>query len=111
MLRTEEESHPSAGEDATLAELREMNRLLRLNILALSGVKQRFLAGLWTGFGTVLGATVLIGLMVRLIAPFTKAEVVGPYLQKLQDQLERPRPDRAVPSGSSAPAPDANEAL
>ena len=74
-----------------LAELKENNRLLKLNARVMGAFRDRFLAGLWTGFGTVVGATVLIAVVIRILAPLASIDRIGPYIKDVQDLLERPK--------------------
>lgn len=44
-------------------------------------VKSAFIRGIFTGFGTVIGATVLVGLAVWLLGQLGALPVIGEYLQ------------------------------
>lgn len=81
-------------EERLLAELQENNRLLKMNVAAQTEFRWRFFAGLWTGLGTVLGATVLIAIIVRILAGLATVDRIGPYVRQLQEAIERPQPNR-----------------
>lgn len=45
-------------------------------------------AGLWTGLGTVLGATVVVSGIVLLLKPLSKTDWIGPIVDKVISALE-----------------------
>lgn len=77
-------------EERLLEAMVENNRLLKLNVNAQTQFRWRFFAGLSTGFGTVVGATVVIAIVVRLLASLATVERIGPYIRDVQEMLERP---------------------
>ena len=50
--------------------------------------KARMLAGLWTGLGTVLGATVVVSGIVLMLKPLSKTDWIGPIVDKVISALE-----------------------
>ncbi len=109
--------HEPAPEEPTdvalLRELKENNRLLKLNAAGMMSFRWRFLGGLYQGVGTVVGATVVIAIVIRILAKLATVETVGPYVREIQTMLERNRPPvarNAPDAGSETPGsqtPDA----
>lgn len=94
-----------SNEELLLEAIRENNRLLKLNVNAQTQFRWRFFAGLVTGFGTVVGATVVIAVVVRLLAGLATVDRIGPFVRDLQQMLERPAPgtrNRAAPPADPA---------
>jgi ABC-type Fe3+ transport system permease subunit len=50
---------------------------------------QRILFGVTQGFGTIVGATVVVALAVALLRPLTHIEYVGARLERILDVLEK----------------------
>lgn len=46
------------------------------------------IAGLWTGLGTVLGATVVVSGIVLMLKPLSKTDWIGPIVDKVISALE-----------------------
>ncbi len=76
----------------------------------------RFLFGAITGFGTVVGATIVVTIAVSLLSPLAKVSLIQPAMDRIIDALnhrqmgagpgERSEPFRpASPQGSSANHP------
>lgn len=53
--------------------------------------KMNFIRGLFFGFGSVLGGTVVISLIVWLLSFFVDFWFIGEYLRQTQETLERTR--------------------
>ena len=64
------------------------NELLALYIHNQTSFRARLTAGLWTGLGTVLGATVLVYLVVLVLKPLSKTDWIGPIVDKVISALE-----------------------
>lgn len=93
-------------EQLLLEAVQENNRLLKLNVNAQTQFRWRFFAGLATGFGTVVGATVVIAIIVRLLAGLATVDRIGPYVRDLQEMLERPAPGTRNRQTTPAPTVD-----
>lgn len=50
--------------------------------------KMNFIRGLFFGFGSVLGGTVVISLIVSLLSVFVDFWVIGEFFQRTQEALE-----------------------
>ena len=50
---------------------------------------RRFINGVVTGFGTVIGATILVSLAVWMLKPLMKIEALSPALDRIADAVER----------------------
>ena len=73
------------------------NTLLAAFLKNQSSFKSRLVAGLWTGLGTVLGATVVVSGIVLMLKPLSKTDWIGPIVDKVINALENrgvPRPHR-----------------
>lgn len=72
------------------------------------------IAGLWTGLGTVLGATVVVSGIVLMLKPLSKTDWIGPIVDKVISALEnrggvRPhRNESPVENPNSAPSQGKN---
>lgn len=51
-------------------------------------LKMSFLKGLATGFGGVIGATVMIGLLLWILGRFQEIPLVGPFFDKAEDTIQ-----------------------
>ena len=52
-----------------------------------------FVRGIFFGFGSVIGATLVIGLLATLLSIFTDIPGgIGDFVQKVIDAMNRPRP-------------------
>lgn len=77
------------------------NTLLAAFLRNQSSFKARLVAGLWTGLGTVLGATVIVSGIVLMLKPLSKTDWIGPIVDKVISALENrgvPRMRRSDPS-------------
>ena len=83
--------------------LDRQNKLLDAYVKNQSSFKGRFIAGLWTGLGTVLGATVLVSMLILMLKPLSKVDWISPIVNRVIDALEsrsaspRHRIDRTDP--------------
>ncbi|HMS53806.1 MAG TPA: DUF5665 domain-containing protein [Fimbriimonadaceae bacterium] len=73
----------------TLARLERT--LSRLEDHLNPSLRRRFLQGMVSGFGTVVGATLLVSLIVWVAQPFTQIDRVGPALERVLDDLLKKR--------------------
>lgn len=60
--------------------------------------RKRFIAGMWTGFGTVIGATVVVSLLVLALRPLGSINWISPIVNRVIDDLETRQPLRPKPS-------------
>lgn len=88
----QDETVPDASQ-ALAEELRRNNELLALLARNQTNWKLQLRQGLITGFGTAIGATVLISLLLWIIQPLKQLEVLKPTLDRIAGELER-RPGR-----------------
>jgi hypothetical protein len=76
----------------------KQNSLLADFIKNQTSFKARLVAGLWTGLGTVLGATVVVSGIVLLLKPLAKVDWINPIVDKVINALEsrgsNPRPPK-----------------
>lgn len=86
-------SLPSREELLALTqELRTQNEALQKLASAFASFKIRFLMGIVTGLGTVIGATVVVSLLAFLLRPLANAEVIGPFIGDIIESVEDGRP-------------------
>ncbi len=64
------------------------NELLAAYLKNQSSIRSRMVAGLWTGLGTVLGATVLVSILVLMLKPLAKIDWISPIVDRVIDALE-----------------------
>lgn len=57
--------------------------------------KKRFVAGLWTGLGTVIGATVMVSLLVLMLRPLGNINWISPIVNRVIEDLETRQPYKA----------------
>ncbi len=106
--------------------IEEQNRLLREQLAYHRSIRERIIAGMWMGLGTVVGATVLFTLLavaVRpLLKPLSNLSWVGPIVDRVLEDMESrqrrapyyrqdaPLPERAKDSSEGPPSePSADE--
>lgn len=91
------------------SRINEQNDLLREQLAYHRSIRERIVAGMWMGLGTVLGATVLFTLLavaVRpLLKPLSNFSWVGPIVDRVLEDMES-RQRRAPYYRQDAPAPD-----
>lgn len=51
-------------------------------------LKMSFLKGLATGFGGVIGATVMIALLLWILGRFQQIPLIGPFFDSAQDTIK-----------------------
>jgi hypothetical protein len=99
-----EESKVSNEQELTDA----INRLSRLvekqnqaleELTAVQGsFRKRLVAGLWTGFGTVLGATVMVSVLVIVLKPLANVQWISPIVHRVIEDLETRKPTTKLPA-------------
>lgn len=70
------------------ARIEKQNTLLTAYLKSQTSVKLRIVAGLWTGLGTVLGATVVVSGIVLVLKPLAKIDWISPIVDKVISSLE-----------------------
>lgn len=90
--RSADSSSELLSANALLRELidkvEQQNNLLQQQLTNQRSVRERVLAGLWTGLGTVLGATVLVSLLIYGLKPLSRVEWISPIVSKIVEDLE-----------------------
>jgi Domain of unknown function (DUF5665) len=66
----------------------KQNTILASFLKSQTSIKMRLIAGLWTGLGTVLGATVVVSGIVLLLKPLSKIDWISPIVDKVIVALE-----------------------
>lgn len=87
-----DESAPRPLDDRAelLAAIKRNNDLIQQLIDVQVKFVPRFLGGVFAGLGTVVGATIVVAILVRILAPLASVERIGPYFKELSDALQRP---------------------
>ena len=75
--------------EALLEELRRVNDLTAELIRVRKDWKIAFRQGLLAGLGGVIGATVLVSVLIWMLQPLKKLEILKPTLDRIAQQLER----------------------
>ena len=73
---------------------RAVERIIRKDYIELALNKRRLLAvsllrGLAIGFGSVLGATILVGLVLWVLSLFDTAPVIGEWINDIRQTIEQ----------------------
>jgi len=71
-----------------LAGVSEQNRLLTENLRYQKSIRERILAGVWQGLGTVIGATVVVSLIIYGLKQIATVEWISPIVTKVIDDME-----------------------
>lgn len=53
--------------------------------------KQSFLKGLASGFGGVIGATIVVGLLLWILSAFKQVPLVGPFVDTFRSSVQQKR--------------------
>lgn len=69
-------------------ELRRTNRLLAQLLKARTNPRLAVRQGVLTSLGGVIGATVLVSILLWLLKPFERLELLAPTLERLAQQVE-----------------------
>lgn len=83
--------------DRLTTRVEEQNKLLKQFVESQTHFSKRLVAGLWTGLGTVLGATVVVSLLIFALRPLARVDWVGPIVNRVIDSLDRRRPMESPP--------------
>lgn len=83
------------SESELLSILREQNDLLKEQIEANKNWGVRFGMGVAQGFGTMIGATVVMSLLIYMLNLATNFDPLKPYATRIVEELET-RPGRPV---------------
>jgi hypothetical protein len=75
-----------------IKHVEENNRLMSLYIESQTSFRRRVIAGLWTGLGTVVGATVMVSVLVLALKPLANVQWISPIVKKVIDDLETRQP-------------------
>jgi len=67
--------------------VREMKKL-RLELEAMNSFMRRFSLGVLTGFGTVVGATVVVALVVFILSKLATIETIKPFVEQIVHIVE-----------------------
>ncbi len=94
--------------DTLNERIEKQNTLLAAFLQNQSSFKGRIVAGLWTGLGTVLGATVVVSGIVLMLKPLAKIDWISPIVDKVISALESRGGTPRSPSTNSIYAPDRN---
>lgn len=86
------------------SKIEQQNKILADFIEVQTGFRRRVLAGIWTGLGTVFGATVVVSFLIIALRPLTKLEWIKPVVGKVIDELQTRRPLATAPPEFSDPA-------
>jgi hypothetical protein len=58
-------------------------------------IKMSIVRGIATGFGTVLGATIVVAILVWALTVFSDIPFFGPWFERLREPIETVRPTEA----------------
>lgn len=93
-----------------LADLRES--IDRLNT-GFNSIPRRFLVGVATGLGTVVGATIVVSILVFLLRPLANIEMFRPsvesVIEMMDEERERKDAERSLDSSEENEAPAENQ--
>jgi hypothetical protein len=67
----------------------QQNDLLAQFVKNQTNLKSRLMAGLWTGLGTVIGATVIVSGLVLALKPLANFKWISPVVKNVIDELEK----------------------
>lgn len=76
-------------EERMVEALEQNNRLLKRLNHHVGDWKWLLFRGILVGFGGVVGATIVVSLLVKILQPFTGFEGLGPAIERLTDELSR----------------------
>lgn len=68
--------------------IEKQNELLASFLKNQTSFRSRMVAGLWTGLGTVLGATVVVSGIILMLKPLSKIDWISPIVDKVITALE-----------------------
>jgi hypothetical protein len=94
---TNPSSEPLPGElqrslDTLTRQIEKQNELLFQFVENQTNFRKRIVAGIWTGLGTVLGATVMVSVVVLALKPLANVQWISPIVKKVIDDLETRQP-------------------
>lgn len=87
------EDNPPSEPNDLLRELKRSNELITRLVANQLNWKLAFRQGIVAGLGGVIGATVVVSILVAILQPFKRVEILKPTLDRIAAELER-RPKR-----------------
>ena len=72
-----------------LRELKRSNELIATFVRNQTSWKLALRQGMVVGLGGVLGATLLVSLLIAMLQPFKRLEILKPTLDRIAQELER----------------------
>lgn len=110
-MNDEQEKSLQESIDHLSSRIDRQNELLGLFLQNQRSFKSRLAAGLWTGLGTVLGATVLVSVLILALKPLSKIDWISPIVDRVIDALESrngPRQHRLDRADTNSNQPASN---
>lgn len=77
-----------ADEKGLADEFRALRKAFEENTVAQTSIKNRFIGGLATGFGSVIGATVLVSLAVFILKQFASVDILKPFVMEVTKMVQ-----------------------
>jgi len=71
-----------------LRELRLLRKLMEKRVVVES-VRKRFLVSMLMGFGTVLGATILVSASLFILQQFTNVDILAPIVERIIEIVQK----------------------
>ncbi len=73
----------------TLENLSQQIHRWNKELTAANSFRNKFIGGLLTGFGTVLGATLLVALLVFILSQLASIELIRPFIEEITHIVQR----------------------
>jgi len=74
--------------EVTIHSLKEEIEILTKEIRALNSFRQKFISAVITGFGTVIGATVLVALLIYILTQLASIEIIRPFIESIVNMVK-----------------------
>lgn len=82
--------------DALIEEMSALRESVEKNTRVFK-LPYRFAMGLFTGLGTVFGATILVSVVIYLLKPFASIDMFKPFVNQVIEIVERRKPKEPKP--------------
>lgn len=82
---------PTNSTPSTSAALIHELQLLRRELRIANAFRYKFLGGLLTGLGTVLGATLLVAIVIFILSQLATIEIIKPFIENITDIVQNTR--------------------
>lgn len=84
-IKRTDQQHPASKQPSSTASNSHEIKALIQELRRSNSLEQKFISALITGFGTVIGATLLVALLIFLLSKLATIESLKPFVEQIVD--------------------------